>query len=184
MLEGRVIPVALVLAVFSLAQKPKNPQRIGDLSVELLSATKAQEVPNRIVGGGPVKERAPEGNHYVVIRVRVKNLHRSLAVCVRFEATLKQQFGLVGHDGFPALFPVQLVPAQEVEGELRFLLRNDVKPLEVTLEAKDSNGNSEYRQGCRSDAAPPLSLIVHSSAHFDLRGIPSADLKPSEALGF
>jgi len=181
-----VVAAALLFTACPLNAKPKeskNPQKLGHLSIEVVSVTTPDEVGEKGFG---MPRKPSEGHYYIAIHVRIKNLDRKLALCASLKSTLKEEFGLRSQFPIGSVPQVsQLLPGEEIEGDYVFLLKKGVRPLEFAL---DPIGERGYNEGCRSNTQEePLKDTIHDlgrwptsvqSVRFDLKEIMAANATP------
>jgi TonB family protein len=118
-------------------QETENPKRFENLLIEITSVT--TPVPRDPLA-------VPQNGYYsVAVRVRIKNLGSELAICGGLNARLKAEFGLE----YPSKPPVsdqpsipRLIPGEETELAFLYMLKNGVRPVELTVEVQG------YNEGC------------------------------------
>lgn len=114
--------------------------------------------------------RPAEGQYFVAIRVRIRNVGK-WALCATLRAKLKEEFGLEGRTipGISLDAPniSRLFPGEETEGSFTFMFKDGVRALELMLEP------TEYSEGCRGGRGPewPLRLIWTDKVRFVLKEI-------------
>lgn len=126
------------------AEKPKeteSPQRFENLLIQVIR----MPPPEKAYGFGTLAEMLADeillppqkGHYFFAVRARVRNVSEKLAICANLEATLQADFGLQYHSAWmvknrPATIS-ELLPGEETEGDLVFMLKNGVRPLELEL---------------------------------------------------
>jgi hypothetical protein len=113
-----------------------HPERFKNLSIQVISMSTPETA-------SPGKVPPDDRHHYLAFKERMKNLSDKLAMCAELNAKLKGEFGLV----YPPVLSYgsrisELLPGEETEGNFTFMLKNGVRPLELTVEVQN------YNEGC------------------------------------